>query len=101
MLSRLRIGRLATAAAVGAAFAVVAGVAYVTVPDSAGVIHGCYSVNGVKGQGGTALSIVDSDVTTCAKGQSEITWNQVGPEGPAGPQGPVGPQGHAGATGAT
>lgn len=49
-------------------------------------INACYS----KKDG--ALRIV-SDASQCAKHESFISWNQVGPAGPAGPQGPEGPPG--------
>ena len=99
MVPRVRLGRLAIAACAGAVFAIAAGVAYAAIPDAGGVIHGCYSVNGSKGNGGTVLSIVDSDVAACAKGQSEVTWNQQGLQGPPGPQGPAGPAGAPGPAG--
>jgi len=68
-----------------------AGIAYASVPDSTGTIHGCYSANGSKQQNGTPLSVVDSDVASCNKGQASVTWNQVGQQGPTGPTGPSGP----------
>jgi hypothetical protein len=79
------------AAAVGL---VAAGISYATIPDSSGVIHGCYQKSG-----GT-LRVIDATVTTCAKTETELDWSQTGPPGPAGPQGPVGPAGPAGKDGA-
>jgi hypothetical protein len=47
-----------------------------TIPDAAGLIHGCYSPNGAKATGGTQLNIIDSDIASCSKGQREVTWGQ-------------------------
>src|SRR5262249_38136692 len=47
-----------------------------TIPDAAGLIHGCYSPNGARATGGTPLNIVDSDIAPCSKGQREVTWSQ-------------------------
>jgi hypothetical protein len=72
-----------------------AGIAFATIPDSAGVVHGCYSAkNG-------ALRVIDS-TAKCASGELPLNWNQQGPKGdagPIGPQGAVGPKGDTGATG--
>ena len=78
-----------------AAFAV-AGVALATIPDSNGVIHGCYMKNG-----GT-LRLVD-DSSQCKSNETTLDWNKqgvAGPLGAQGPQGPQGPQGDKGDTGA-
>jgi hypothetical protein len=61
-----------------------------SIPDSGGVIHGCYRSNG-------SLSIIDSATQTCTGNETALNWNQTGPQGPAGPQGPQGPAGPAGA----
>lgn len=73
------------------------GVAYATIPDSSGVIHGCYTKRG------GVLSVVDlSAGQTCSSFQTPIAWNQQGPQGDPGPQGskgdpgPSGPQGPQG-----
>src|SRR5271169_1902669 len=106
-----RIGFLAAGLAValvavgGTAFAAVS-----SIPDSSGVIHGCYDSGG-------NMKVIDTSVTsTCPKGYTSLNWNQTGPQGPTGPQGatgltgatgpqgaagPQGPQGPQGATGAT
>lgn len=83
-----------------AAVAIAAGTAYATIPDSVGVIHGCYAKND------GSLSLVDPSAgDKCTKKQAAISWNQTGPpgapgtqgtQGVAGPAGPVGPQGTAG-----
>jgi len=71
-------------------------IAYASIPDSSGVIHGCY-----KKSGGT-LRVIDDAVSQCDKSEIAVSWNQTGPEGlqgPAGPQGPEGPQGPPGSSG--
>ena len=84
---------LATAAGV---LLVVAGVAYATIPDSSGAIHGCYA------RSGGSLRVIDATVTNCKSGETSLDWNvqgQQGPQGPNGPAGPVGPQGPQGPSG--
>jgi hypothetical protein len=69
-------------------------IAYASIPDSNGVIYGCY-----KKSGGT-LRVIDYPTQQCdPRAETLISWNQTGPQGPAGPQGPVGPQGPAGPQG--
>jgi hypothetical protein len=90
------------AALVGAAtMAAVGGVAYATIPDSNGVIHGCYTTKG------GILRVIDTSVgQSCTSFETPITWNQKGPKGDTGPQGlrgdagPAGPKGDAGPAGA-
>jgi hypothetical protein len=93
---------VAVVAIATAALLVVAGVAYATIPDSGGVIHGCYS------KSGGSLRVIDASVTNCGKSETALDWNvqgQQGPQGPqgqqgaTGPQGPAGPQGSAGSQG--
>ena len=60
-------------------------------PAAAQVIHAC--VNNKTG----ALRIA----STCKKGESPLTFNQVGPAGPTGASGAMGVAGPAGPTGAT
>jgi hypothetical protein len=67
-----------------------AGVAYASIPDSSGVIHGCYTNNQV-------LRVIDSATQTCAMNETALNWNQTGPQGPAGPTGATGPAGADGA----
>jgi hypothetical protein len=73
----------------------IAGFAYAAIPDSSGVIHGCYSTkNG-------ALRAIDSSAK-CVNTELALNWNQTGPKGdpgPAGAIGPAGPKGDPGATG--
>jgi hypothetical protein len=73
------------------------GVAWASIPDASGVIHGCYN------KSGGALRVIDTAISTqkCTSLQLPLNWNQTGPPGPTGPQGaagPAGPQGPAGAT---
>lgn len=86
-------GLFVTLAAAVAAALVAGGVAYATIPDSSGVIHGCYQ------KSGGSLSVIDATVTTCAKSQTELDWNVQGPAGPQGAQGPQGVQGPVGPQG--
>jgi Collagen triple helix repeat (20 copies) len=95
--ARRRIAIVAALALVGA------GIAYAAIPDSSGVIHGCYSTkNG-------ALRVIDS-AAKCGNGEVALNWNQqgrkgatgaTGPQGPAGPKGDPGPAGTPGPTGDT
>lgn len=49
------------------------------IPDTSGVIHGCY-----KNSNGS-LRIFDDAVDACSSNETELTWNQTGPQGPPGP----------------
>jgi hypothetical protein len=80
-------GRALLAALVVVVAATVGGIAYASIPDSGGVIHGCYSANGANGTNGTELNIINRDSASCSKGQQEITWGQTGRQGPAGKDG--------------
>lgn len=63
------------------------GVAMASIPDSGGVIHGCYrNLNG-------NLRVIDSPSQNCNNLETPISWNQTGLQGPAGPVGPQGPAG--------
>lgn len=79
--------------------------AWASIPDSGGVIHGCYKpqANGSN----TPLGVIDTALSNgrCPNGDTEVDWNQTGPQGPqgpagatgaTGPTGPIGPQGPAG-----
>ena len=60
----------------GTAFAVSS-----SIPDSAGVVHGCYDSGG-------NVKVIDTSVTaTCPKGYSSLNWNQTGPAGKDGTNG--------------
>ena len=92
--------RLRVVVGVGALLAAgaIATVVRAGIPGGDGLIHGCYSGNGATATNGTQLNVVDSG-SSCAKGQTEISWNQTGPQGPAGAAGAAGPAGPAGSTG--
>jgi hypothetical protein len=64
----------ATAIALAALFVALGGVAYATIPDSNGTIHGCYQgTNGV-------LRVVES-AGDCRSRERALDWNQQGPPG--------------------
>jgi hypothetical protein len=81
------------AVAVGT-LALAGAVTYATIPDSAGVVNGCYTrLTG-------ALRVIDTGAgQTCLRFETPISWNQVGPQGPAGATGPQGAQGPQGVQG--
>jgi hypothetical protein len=67
---------------------VAGGIAYATIPDASGVIHGCYN----KTQG--SVRVIDSEkAQTCSNGEAPLNWSQTGPQGQQGLQGPPGPTG--------
>jgi hypothetical protein len=76
--------------------------AHAAIPDSSGLIHGCYqTVTGV-------TRVIDPAVAPCRVDEKNVDWNESGPPGVPGPQGPQGlagapgaqgPQGAQGATG--
>src|SRR5581483_2006916 len=59
------------------------GIAYATIPDANGVIHGCYATKD------GSLRVVDtgSGGACDAKKEKPLDWNRSGPTGPAGPTG--------------
>lgn len=58
------------------------GIAWASIPDANGVIHGCR-----KNTDGS-LRVIDTDLgQTCANGWTPLNWSQTGPPGPAGPAG--------------
>jgi hypothetical protein len=88
------VSRLARAALVGTGALMLMGtIAYASIPDNSGVIHGCYKPSQ------SALRIIDSSKAQCRKDETALTWNQKGPRGFQGPQGPVGPAGPVGPKG--
>lgn len=71
--------------AVAGAVAIILGgaaIALASIPDSHGIIHGCYTV-----KTGTLRVIDTGKGQKCATGQHALNWNQKGPQGPAGPAG--------------
>jgi hypothetical protein len=63
----------ATAIALTALAVALGGVAYATIPDSSGTIHGCFKSNG-------NLRVVES-AGDCRNGENALAWNQQGPPG--------------------
>lgn len=86
---------LIAVAALGLA-GLMAGIAWATIPDGAGVIHACYSSSD------KILRVVDSG--GCAKGEAPVSWSTnaiqgvQGPQGDQGAKGDTGLQGRAGVT---
>ena len=87
-----RRARLLLCLSVVSALAVGGGIAWAAVPDSSGVITGCYDA---RGQGD--LRIVDA-ADACKSNETRLTWNQ---QGQPGAPGVAGAQGATGATGET
>src|ERR687897_2810213 len=71
--------------------AVGGGAALAAIPDSSGVINGCYQKNV-----GNLRVIDPSAGDSCRPSEIAISWSQTGPQGPPGPQGPAGPAGPPG-----
>jgi hypothetical protein len=92
---RQRKGNLHTDRRRLAAFAIVlfalaaGGIAYASIPDGSGVIHGCYE----KKDGTLRVIDTGSGGSCSAKKENPLDWNQKGPRGAPGPTGPTGPQG--------
>jgi hypothetical protein len=96
MIFRLQRPSRGVALAAVALAAVLGGGAYAAIPDSSGVIHGCYDNQSGK------LRVFDSEEghsKACGNGETSLSWNQQGPQGVPGPQGPPGPKGDTGDTG--
>jgi hypothetical protein len=93
MLARLR--RFRPSGALVGALGVLLGIgaiASAAIPDSNGVIHGCYQ--NIKG----TLRVVESP-SDCQISETALNWSQQGPTGQTGPTGPTGPQGEQGVPG--
>ena len=69
-----------------AGFALCAGIAYASIPDSGGVIHGCYANK----DGNLRVIDTGSGGACDAKKETPLNWNQKGPTGARGPTGPTG-----------
>jgi hypothetical protein len=64
------------------------GISWASIPDSSGVIHGCYRAS----TKAATLKLINNSVTAnCPTGDTSITWNQQGVQGPSGATGPEGP----------
>ena len=98
-----RGGRLVLAlAVVGAVFGIATAV-QASIPDSSGVIHGCYNMSLAHGNPTGALRVIDTAKINgnCASWEAPLNWNQKGVAGAIGATGATGPEGPTGATGAT
>jgi hypothetical protein len=73
---------------------VVATAAFASIPDTGGVIHGCFMTQ--NGQ----LRVIDPAGQKCRPSETAIAWSQVGPQGPQGIQGLTGATGATGPAGA-
>jgi hypothetical protein len=87
-----RVRWLLGGAVVGAFVA--GGAAFAAIPDSSGVINGCYQKNV-----GNLRVIDPSAGDSCRPSEIGISWSQTGPQGLVGPAGPKGDTGATGATG--
>ena len=83
--------RLWLGAALAAALAAAASVAFASIADTGGVIHACSTDNNLR----------LSSTGTCKNNETSISWNQDGPTGPTGATGAAGPTGATGAAGPT
>src|SRR4029077_4514409 len=73
------------------------GIAYASIPDSGGTIHGCYA-----SKDGTLRVVDPSAGQSCdPKHETALDWNAQGVQGPAGPAGPTGAAGSQGPAGPT
>ena len=54
-------------------------VAYASIPDANGIIHGCYKKT--SGQ----LRVIDGETSSCDSNEVPIQWGQTGPQGPPAP----------------
>jgi hypothetical protein len=80
-----------------AAVALATGVAFGAIPDSGGVIHGCYNKTNGK------LRVADATnpkLGDCVGSETALDWNKQGVQGPQGVPGAQGPKGDRGDTGA-
>lgn len=91
-----RGARFVVAIAVGGAVFGVVTAVQAAIPDSHGVIHGCYQYTQTNNQGG-ALRVIDKDKNQiCRKLEKPLDWNQRGPTGPTGATGSTGATGPTG-----
>ena len=59
------------------------GIAYATIPDENGVIHGC------RNDGSGILRVIDTATDSCSPAETPLEWNQQGPKGEKGDPGGV------------
>jgi hypothetical protein len=88
-LRRVLIGLAVAGGAFGVASAVQA-----SIPDAAGVIHGCYDNKG-------ALRVIDSAASICKATETALNWSQAGPKGQTGATGAAGTARDVGSVNAT
>ena len=79
-------GRVRAAALVLVVVGFAGGIAYASIPDSSGVIHGCYKKASPKR--GTLRVIDRKKGQKCSSAEYALDWNQTGRRGPTGPTGP-------------
>ena len=98
---RRRSGRWLLAVVVGGATFGIATAVQASIPDSSGVIHGCYNTSLAHGSPVGALRVIDTDKAdgSCAGWEAPLDWNRRGVTGPTGPTGAIGPTGSTGPTG--
>ncbi len=82
-----RGSKLLLALILGAAVFGVVSAVQAAIPDSSGVINGCYQKNV-----GNLRVIDPSAGDSCRPSEIAISWSQTGPAGPAGPTGPAVPR---------
>jgi len=92
-ISMSSVARAACLATFSGLLAIIPGLGRATIPDAAGIIHGCY--NATNG----SQRIIDTSLQSCKTNEVPIQWNQTGPPGPVGAQGPQGTQGPPGPQG--
>ncbi|HXW35927.1 MAG TPA: hypothetical protein VEJ87_15235 [Acidimicrobiales bacterium] len=83
-MNRPRMGTWTKGIVVGIIFGglVATGISWASIPDSNGVIHGCYKTRGTT----HSLKVIDSAVTSsCPSGYTSLDWSETGPQGPQGP----------------
>ena len=73
-----------------ALFVAVGGVGYASIPDTKGVVHGCYDTTD-QTNGASPLYVIDpSSTSSCPQGRAApmtaLDWNGSAPNGPQGPQ---------------
>ena len=93
-----KVGKRTRVASIGlvALLVTLGGAAFAAIPDSSGVIHGCYDDRSGKLR---VTDTEDGDPRSCGDNETPLNWNRVGPQGPTGATGPQGIAGPAGPQG--
>ena len=89
---RFKTGWLPVLAALAGGLAAGGGAAALAGTNDGAQIRGCIGARG-------ALRVLQTKTARCARGETAIAWNRVGPQGTAGPQGAAGETGPAGPRG--